>query len=78
MLLHACKQTFRIIKVRISQKVKGAIMQNLSCNIFNSEAVVRRCSVEKVFLEILQNFHACISVPLLMFNMNFIRETVLA
>ena len=64
--------------MRISQKVKGAIMQNLSCNIFNSEAVVRRYFVEKVFLEILQNFHACISVPLLMLNMNFIRETVVA
>ena len=78
MLAHACKQTFRITKVRTSQKVKGAIMQNLSCNIFNSEAAARRCSVQKVFLEILQNFHACISVPLLMFNMNFIRETVVA
>ena len=64
--------------MRTSQKVKGAIMQNLSCNIFNSEAAARRCSVQKVFLEILQNFHACISVPLLMFNMNFIRETVVA
>ena len=64
--------------MRTSQKVKGAIVQNLSCNIFNSEAAARRCSVQKVFLEILQNFHACISVPLLMFNMNFIRETVVA
>ena len=33
-----------------SQKVKGAIMQNLSCNIFNLEAVVRWCSVENVIL----------------------------
>ena len=53
-------------------------MQNLSCNIFNSEAFARRYSVEKAFLEILQNFHACLSVPLLTLNMNFIRETVVA
>ena len=57
--------------MRASQKVKGAIMRNLSCNIFNPEAVVRRCFVEKVFLEILQNFHACISVPLLMINVKY-------
>ena len=78
MLLHGCRQTFRITEVRTYKKVKGAIIQNLSCNIFNSEAVVQRCSVEKVFLEILQNFHASISVLLLMFNMNFIRKTLVA
>ena len=55
LLLHACKQTFHITKVRTSQKVKGAMMRNLSCNIFNPGAVVRRCSVEKVLLEISQS-----------------------
>ena len=53
LLLHACKQTFHITKVRTS--LKGSMMRNLRCNIFNPEAVVRMCSVEKVFLEISQN-----------------------
>ena len=42
----SCKQTFHITKVRTSQKVKCAMMRNLSCKIFNPEAAVRRCSVE--------------------------------
>ena len=32
--LYVCKQTFRMFKVRISEKVKGVIMRNLRCTFF--------------------------------------------
>ena len=52
MFLYVCKQTFRISKVRISQKVKGVIMRNLRGTIFYMKT------------NVLQDFHICISVPL--------------
>ena len=46
-------QTFRISKVRISQKVEGVIMCNLRGTIFYMKP------------NVLQGFHICISVPLI-------------
>ena len=48
-----CKQTFRIFKVRISKKVEGVIMRNLRVTFFYMKA------------NVLQDFHICISVPLI-------------
>ena len=50
--MHVCKQTIRISKVRLSQKVKGVIMHTLRGTIFCMKT------------NVLQNFHICISVPL--------------
>ena len=59
MFLYVCKQTFRVSKVRISQTVKGVIMQNL-CDI-----------VFYMNVNVLQNFHICISVSLVMETCRF-------
>ena len=45
MFLHVCKQTFRISKVHISQKVKGVTMRNLRGTIFHMKT------------NVLQDFH---------------------
>ena len=50
--MYVYKQIFRIFKVRLSQKVKGAIMRNLRDTIFYMKS------------NVLQDFHICISVPL--------------
>ena len=50
--LYMCKQTFRITKVRMSQKAEGVIMRNLHDTIFQMKT------------NVLQDFHICISVPL--------------
>ena len=50
--MYVCKQTFRIFKVRISQKVKCAIMRNLRGAIFCMKT------------NVLQDFYICIRVPL--------------
>ena len=46
-------QIFRISKERISQKVKGVILRNLCDTIFCMRT------------NVLQDFHICISVPLI-------------
>ena len=45
-------KTFRISKVRISEKVKGVMMRN------------RRGTTFYMKTNVLQDFHICISVPL--------------
>ena len=53
MFLYVCKQTFHISKVRISQKGKGVMMRNLRGTVFYMKT------------NELQDFHICISVPLI-------------
>ena len=50
--MYVCKQTFRIFKVCISQKVKCAIMRNLRGAIFCMKT------------NVLQDFYICFLVPL--------------
>ena len=52
MFLNVCKQTFHILHVRISQKLKSVLIWNLQHNIFNIKT------------KILADFQICISVPL--------------
>ena len=51
MFLYVCKQAFPISKVCISQRVKVVIMRNLCDTVFY------------IKMNVLQNFHVCISVP---------------
>ena len=58
MFLHVCKQTFRISRVRISQKVIVGIMYNVRDAIFYMKT------------NVLQDFHVWISIPVKDFEGN--------
>ena len=63
MFLYVCEQTFRKSKVRIFQKVNDVIMRNLCDTIFYLKT------------NVLQDFHICMSVPTLTYNLERISIT---